>query len=455
MTSHPAGSDDDARGPAICKRPGCGRPLPAQGRGRNRVFCGGDCAQRFHNDARIPAPAAGAVTGDQDPLTALDALTRQAAVLVRAAREQAASLDPARVRAQVADAEAARRRAEAAVVTARAQAAEAREETDALAEALAAAREDAAAAQDAARHQADAARAAAAALEQLRADTAAQVTAIQARAAVERREGFPRFCLLPALTVPISGAGEAGWSAAAPCRWRAGPRGSAGPGGPRGSAAAVACRCGAGGWGRAGRVARAARRGPGCNTSCLLPGVRLPRRLAGWTMIEVFDTAAARVALARRALACPGCGSPLRPWGRARERTVRDLCGPVTLRPDRAMCTGCRRSHVVLDAGLLARRGYMARFVGVALAGAARGQGHRTVAAELGAPEATVRRAVVALDQDALPTRVQPTELGYALSALGAAAALYARRPALAGVGPWALINVLTGGQLLGPAAPA
>src|SRR6266568_3499986 len=118
MTSRPAGSDDDARGPAICKRPGCGRPLPAQGRGRNRVFCGGDCAQRFHNDARIPAPAAGAVTGDQDPLTALDALTRQAAVLVRAAR-----------------------------------------------------------------HQADAARAAAAALEQLRADTAAQVTAIQARAA--------------------------------------------------------------------------------------------------------------------------------------------------------------------------------------------------------------------------------------------------------------------------------
>src|SRR6266567_3569089 len=138
MTSHPAGSDDDARGPAICKRPGCGRPLPAQGRGRNRVFCGGDCAQRFHNDARIPAPAAGAVTGDQDPLTALAAL---------------------------------------------AQAAEAREETDARAEALAAAREDAAAAQDAARHQADAARAAAAALEQLRADTAAQVTAIQARAA--------------------------------------------------------------------------------------------------------------------------------------------------------------------------------------------------------------------------------------------------------------------------------
>jgi hypothetical protein len=184
MTSQPPASGDDAaRGPAICKRPGCGRPLPAQGRGRNRVFCSGDCAQRHHNDARIPAPAAGTLTGDQDPLAALDALTRQIAVLVRAAREQAASLDPARVRAQVADAEAARRRAEAAAVTAQAQAAEAREETGALAEALAAARDDAAAARDAAQHQADDARAAAAALEQLRAGTAAQITAIQASAA--------------------------------------------------------------------------------------------------------------------------------------------------------------------------------------------------------------------------------------------------------------------------------
>ena len=32
-------------------------------------------------------------------------------------------------------------------------------------------------------------------------------------------------------------------------------------------------------------------------------------------MIEVFDTAAARIALARRKLGCPGCGQPLRPWG--------------------------------------------------------------------------------------------------------------------------------------------
>src|SRR5258708_3966192 len=65
--------------------------------------------------------------------------------------------------------------------------------------------------------------------------------------------------------------------------------------------------------------------------------------LAGWTMIEVFDTTAARIALARRMLGCPGCSQPLRPWGHAPERTVRDTGGTlVTVRPDRALCTGCR-----------------------------------------------------------------------------------------------------------------
>jgi hypothetical protein len=111
---------DGAPAAVICKRPGCGNPLPAQDRGRNRQFCSDSCARRYHNDARIPAPAA-ITSADQDPLAALDALTRQAAVLVRAAREQAASLDPAAVRAQIADAEAARRRAEAAAVTAAAR----------------------------------------------------------------------------------------------------------------------------------------------------------------------------------------------------------------------------------------------------------------------------------------------------------------------------------------------
>jgi hypothetical protein len=46
-------------------------------------------------------------------------------------------------------------------------------------------------------------------------------------------------------------------------------------------------------------------------------------------MIEVFGTTAARIALARQMLGCPGCGRPLRPWGHARERTVRDTGGTL------------------------------------------------------------------------------------------------------------------------------
>src|SRR5260370_27663900 len=75
------------------------------------------------------------------------------------------------------------------------------------------------------------------------------------------------------------------------------------------------------------------------------------RTLAGWTMIEVFDTAAARIALARRKLGCPGCGQPLRPWGHARERTVRELDATlVTVRPDRPLGPGCYVTPVVLCA---------------------------------------------------------------------------------------------------------
>ena len=193
MTSNPPAGDLGGQVPgdpaaAICKRPGCGNIVPVQDRGRTRVFCGGDCARRFHNDARVPAAAQPPPGAAADPLTALDTLIRQAAVLARAAREQAAGLDPARVRAQIADAEAARRRAEAAAVTAEARAAEAAAEAQAMAEAMDAARQDTRAAQA----QADAAgaetRAAAAAAAQAHADAAAQVSEAQAAAAAQVTE---------------------------------------------------------------------------------------------------------------------------------------------------------------------------------------------------------------------------------------------------------------------------
>jgi hypothetical protein len=71
MTSNPPdGQVPGASAPAVCKRPGCGNPLPAQDRGRTRQFCSTDCARRYHNDARIPAPAAVPPSADSpaDPL---------------------------------------------------------------------------------------------------------------------------------------------------------------------------------------------------------------------------------------------------------------------------------------------------------------------------------------------------------------------------------------------------
>ncbi len=183
MTSQHPATDDPAA--AICRRPGCGQPLPPASRGRTRQFCSDDCARRYHNDARLPAPAIQAGKSGDDPLDSLDTLTRQAAVLIKTAREQAASLDPARVRAQIAEAEAARRRAEAAAVTADARAAEAEAETQALAEALTAARDAASIAETAARQAAAEAHAAQDELARLRRDSATQITAIQAKASQE------------------------------------------------------------------------------------------------------------------------------------------------------------------------------------------------------------------------------------------------------------------------------
>jgi transposase-like protein len=185
-------------------------------------------------------------------------------------------------------------------------------------------------------------------------------------------------------------------------------------------------------------------------------------------MIQVFDTGAARRALDRRLLPCPDCRAPLKPWGRVRERAVRDRGGALmTFRPDRGRCTGCGATHVILDANLLPGRAYAAGLIGRALASAASGHGHRRVARQAGVPDATVRgwirrargsaerlrvigvRAVVALDQELLPTRVFADPLACALDALGAAAVAMGRRLGLQGTDPWARAVVLTRGRLL------
>lgn len=55
----------------------------------------------------------------------------------------------------------------------------------------------------------------------------------------------------------------------------------------------------------------------------------------------------------------------------------------------------------------------------------------------------------MAIDEDALPARVRPDELGCALEYLAAAAMAMSDRYGLAHTSPWARINVLTRGRLL------
>lgn len=133
ITPQPAGQ----AGPVRCKRPGCHTQVPSGGRGRTRVFCGPDCARRYHNAQRSPAAAAGPATGTP---AELEQALETALTLARQARAQAAATDPEQVRAQIADAEAARRRAEAAAATAAARAAQSEQETAAAWEAVDAAR---------------------------------------------------------------------------------------------------------------------------------------------------------------------------------------------------------------------------------------------------------------------------------------------------------------------------
>lgn len=185
-------------------------------------------------------------------------------------------------------------------------------------------------------------------------------------------------------------------------------------------------------------------------------------------MIEVFDAGAARRALFRPLLRCPGCGAPLKPRGHVRERTVRGRDGAMAeFRPDRGRCTGCGAAHVILQAALLPGRAYAAGLIGQALAAAAGGHGHRRVAADLGVPAGTVRgwirrarrsagqlrvagvRAVVALDPGLLPARAPAGLLACTLDALGAAAVAMGRRLGLEQAGLWERIVLLTGRRLL------
>ena len=136
----------------------------------------------------------------------------------------------------------------------------------------------------------------------------------------------------------------------------------------------------------------------GCHTSWPLPSAVLVDHarapcLHRAAMIGIADPVRAETALAAGTLACPGCARPLRPWGHARTRTVRDH-GTTTLalRPRRARCRTCRVTHVLLPTAATLRRADSTAVIGSALLASARGAGYRRIAAELDRPVSTVRR---------------------------------------------------------------
>ncbi len=110
-------------------------------------------------------------------------------------------------------------------------------------------------------------------------------------------------------------------------------------------------------------------------------------------MLLCADAAAASADLAGGLLACPSCGTGrLKRWGHGRERVIRLPAGATArLRPDRARCRSCGRTHIVLPSGCASRRADAIEVIGTALAAALGGAGPARIGADLGVPPGTVR----------------------------------------------------------------
>ena len=183
------------------------------------------------------------------------------------------------------------------------------------------------------------------------------------------------------------------------------------------------------------------------------------------------DAASVERMLEEGGLACPLCGGRLARWGHARLRLV---FGPGrrgrAVRPRRSRCADCGATHVLLPARLLLRRADEGPVIGAALTAAARGRGHRPIAAQLGVPEDTVRgwlrraagravplrevftRVAAAVSADPVPLEPAGTALADALVAVAAAAAAAsARWPALLAVSPWEIASAVTNATLMSP----
>lgn len=185
------------------------------------------------------------------------------------------------------------------------------------------------------------------------------------------------------------------------------------------------------------------------------------------------DVARVEDRLAGGALACPGCGGELRPWGWARRRVLRDVVGSVVVRPRRSRCGSCGVSHVLLPVFALLRRADAVAVIGAALAAKAAGAGVRGVAVVVGRPVETVRgwlrrfadRAelvrlvftalLVKVGVDPVPPAAMVSVFADAVAAIaGASAAARSRWPGVGEVTPWLVAAAVSGGRLLAPGWP-
>src|SRR6266702_4713700 len=225
-----------------------------------------------------------------------------------------------------------------------------------------------------------------------------------------------------------------------------GVRGAGGGGGARGP----------GGGGVAGVAGRAAgRHGERVGCGAALPVIfwRSPGRAAGLTLGGVVltvngDRDVVERQLAGGELACPKCGGVLGGWGHGRLRRIRLLDGPeAELVPFRSRCAACKATHVLLPAWCLLRRADASEVVGAALAAAAAGRGHRSIARVLGRPPSTVRGWLRRLAGRAEPVRVFFTVL----------LARTAPDPVMpaGAASPGAAAAAASGGLLLAPGWPA
>ena len=162
------------------------------------------------------------------------------------------------------------------------------------------------------------------------------------------------------------------------------------------------------------------------------------------------------------ALRCPACRGELGPWGHAGERVIR---GVGRVRPRRAKCRGCGRTHVLLPELCLLRRRDAVAVIGAALAARAAGAGHRRIAGRLGVPKDTVRGWLRRFGRDAEVIRAHFSRWAFALDCgLGPvppAGGVFADAVAVIGVaarafvlrfGPreaWSVVALLSGGALL------